>query len=55
MRLLIHAKIPTEAGNLKVQYPNLLSKVETYIENVHQHRSNVRTLQLFLDLTQSTD
>jgi hypothetical protein len=30
MRLLIHAKIPTEAGNPKVQDPNLLSKLETY-------------------------
>jgi hypothetical protein len=50
MRFLIHAKVPTEAGNLKVQDPNLLSKLETYIDNVHQHRSNVRTLQLFLQI-----
>ncbi|MGI0033505.1 MAG: hypothetical protein ACRD97_09590 [Nitrososphaeraceae archaeon] len=50
MRLLIHAKIPTEAGNLMLQDPNLLSKLETYIDNVHQHRSNVRTLHLFLQI-----
>ena len=31
MRFLIHAKIPTEAGNLMLQDPNLLSKLQTYI------------------------
>jgi len=34
MRFLIHAKIPTEAGNLMVQDPNLLSKLERYINTV---------------------
>jgi len=34
MRFLIRAKIPTEAGNLMVQDPNLLSKLETYIDKV---------------------
>ena len=34
MRFLISAKIPTEAGNLMVQDPNLLSKLETYIDKV---------------------
>ena len=31
MRFLIRAKIPTEAGNLMVRDPNLLSKLETYV------------------------
>ena len=35
MRFLISAKIPTEAGNLMVQDPNLLSKLETYIDKVN--------------------
>jgi hypothetical protein len=35
MRFLINAKIPTEAGNLMVQDPNLLSKLETYINKVN--------------------
>jgi hypothetical protein len=30
----MRAKIPTEAGNLMVQDPNLLSKLERYINNV---------------------
>ncbi len=34
MRFLIHAKIPTEAGNLMLQDPNLLSKLQTYIHKV---------------------
>ena len=34
MRFLIRAKIPTEAGNLMVRDPNLLSKLETYINKV---------------------
>jgi len=34
MRFLIHAKIPTEAGNLMVQDPNLLGKLEKYINKV---------------------
>ena len=34
MRFLIYAKIPTEAGNLMVQDPNLLSKLQTYINKV---------------------
>jgi hypothetical protein len=34
MRFLIRAKIPTEAGNLMVQDPNLLSKLERYINTV---------------------
>jgi hypothetical protein len=34
MRFLIHAKIPTEAGNLMVQDPNLLRKLERYINKV---------------------
>jgi hypothetical protein len=34
MRFLIRAKIPTEAGNLMVRDPNLLSKLETYIDKV---------------------
>ena len=35
MRFLISAKIPTEAGNLMVQDPNFLSKLETYIDKVN--------------------
>lgn len=31
MRFLIRAKIPTEAGNQMVQDPNLLKKLEEYI------------------------
>src|SRR6476620_5649641 len=34
MRFLMHAKIPTEAGNLMLQDPNLLSKLQTYINKV---------------------
>lgn len=34
MRFLIHAKIPTEAGNLMVRDPKLLSKLDTYINKV---------------------
>ena len=34
MRFLISAKIPTEAGNLMVQDPKLLSKLETYMNKV---------------------
>ncbi len=34
MRFLIHAKIPTEAGNLMLQDPNLLNKLQTYISKV---------------------
>jgi hypothetical protein len=34
MRFLIRAKMPTEAGNLMVRDPNLLSKLETYINKV---------------------
>ena len=35
MRFLISAKIPTKAGNLMVQDPNLLNKLETYIDKVN--------------------
>jgi hypothetical protein len=35
LRFLLSAKIPTEAGNLMVQDPNLLSKLETYIDKVN--------------------
>jgi hypothetical protein len=35
MRFLISAKIPTEAGNLMMQDPNLLGKLETYIDKVN--------------------
>ena len=35
MRFLISAKIPTEAGNLMVRDPNLLSKLEKYIDKVN--------------------
>ena len=34
MRFLVQAKIPTEAGNLMVQDPNLLTKLETYTKRV---------------------
>ena len=34
MRFILSAKIPTEAGNLMVQDPNLLSKLETYMTKV---------------------
>lgn len=34
MKFLIHAKIPTEAGNLMVQDPKLLSKLDTYVNTV---------------------
>lgn len=34
MRFLIHAKIPTEAGNLMLQDPNFLNKLQTYISKV---------------------
>jgi hypothetical protein len=34
MRFLIRAKIPTEAGNQMVQDPNLLLKLERYINKV---------------------
>jgi len=34
MRFLIHAKIPTEAGNLMLHDPNLLFKLQTYINKV---------------------
>ncbi|HET7344830.1 MAG TPA: hypothetical protein VFJ05_03045 [Nitrososphaeraceae archaeon] len=34
MRFLIRAKIPTEARNQMVQDPNLLSKLERYINKV---------------------
>jgi len=39
MKFLISAKIPTEAGNLMVQDPNLLSKLETYIDKVNAEAS----------------
>jgi len=35
MRFLIHAKIPTQARNLMLQDPNLLSKLQTYINKVN--------------------
>lgn len=34
MRFLVYAKIPTEAGNQMVQDPDLLSKLERYINKV---------------------
>ena len=34
MRFILSAKIPTEAGNLMVQDPKLLSKLETYMNKV---------------------
>jgi hypothetical protein len=34
MRFLIHAEIPTEAGNKMVQDPNFLMKLEKYINKV---------------------
>lgn len=34
MRFLIYAKIPTEAGNQMVQDPDLLSKLERYVNKV---------------------
>ena len=34
MRFLIHAKIPTEAGNKMVQDPNFLKKLEEYMNKV---------------------
>ena len=34
MRFILSAKIPTEAGNLMVQDPKLLSKLETYTNKV---------------------
>lgn len=34
MRFLIRAKIPTEAGNQMVQDPNLLKKLEEYMNKV---------------------
>jgi len=34
MRFLMHAKIPTEAGNMMLQDPNLLDKLQTYINKV---------------------
>jgi len=34
MRFLIHAEIPTEAGNKMVQDPNLLMKLERYTNKV---------------------
>ena len=34
MRFILSAKIPTEAGNLMVQDPKLLNKLETYMNKV---------------------
>ena len=34
MRFLIYTKIPTEAGNQMVQVPDLLSKLERYVNKV---------------------
>ena len=34
MRFILSAKIPTEAGNLMVKDPKLLSKLETYMNKV---------------------
>ena len=34
MRFLIYAKIPTEAGNQMVQDPDLLCKLERYVNKV---------------------
>ena len=34
MRFLVHARIPTEAGNKMVQDPNFLKKLEEYINKV---------------------
>jgi hypothetical protein len=34
MRFLMHAKIPTEAGNMMLKDPNLLNKLQTYINKV---------------------
>ena len=34
MRFLVRAEIPTEAGNLMMQDPNLLGKLEAYINKV---------------------
>ncbi len=31
MRFIIHAKIPTEAGNKMVQDPNFIKNLENYI------------------------
>ena len=35
MRFLLYVRIPTEAGNAIVQDPNLLRKIEDYINNVN--------------------
>jgi hypothetical protein len=34
MRFFLYVQIPTEAGNTIVQDPNLLRKIEDYINNV---------------------
>ena len=39
MRFLMHAKISTEAGNLMLQDPNLLNKLEAYIKKVNAEAS----------------
>ena len=42
MRFLISAKIPTEAGNLMVQDPKLLNKLETYMNKVKAEATIVK-------------
>jgi hypothetical protein len=34
LRFLIHARIPTEDGNKMIQDPNILRKIESYINKV---------------------
>jgi hypothetical protein len=38
MKLIIHAKIPTEAGNKMVQDPDFIKNLEDYMNKANQKR-----------------
>ena len=60
MRIIIHAKIPTEAGNKMIQDPNFLKNLEEYMNRVKPESAYFfdsdgdRTMGFVIDM-QSTD
>jgi hypothetical protein len=61
MRFIVQAKIPTEAGNLMLQDPNLLSKLQTYIKKVKAEatyffeQDGDRLAVFIVDITQASE
>jgi hypothetical protein len=45
MRFLIRARIPTEAGNIVVQDPNFLIKLEEYMNKVKPEAAYFMTIE----------